>query len=374
MHKSGRQFALSSSVKVFFLAFILRFVVSLRGSNFDFASYRIVISAIQSGHFPWDTSRYNYGPIWGYALWLINTLCLGNEFLFRLIIIFILTTSDFAIYKMLNRRFGGKTGLIFLFNPVSIIISGYHNQFDNVAFALGAWCLLRAESNQVFSIRKIVTLGALFGTSISIKHDFLLFLIWIFFDKSFEKRSYFLISSIVVPILLILPFFIFEPRVVTRNYFLYRSFNNAPLLKDLLFSSGWSPGASGIIFFIASITIIGFITKNLSLGERIVIYSLVFVAFSSSIANQYLIISCIGAAVYGNLFSYLFYTYCTIAFFFNLDELHFFPYSGFAKFFEFQHSRLYPILILGILLSDMIKKKRKLLLKNKKGALKSEPT
>ena len=331
-------------------SFALRFMMSLRGSNYDFQSYRIVVSAISAGHFPWDTGRYNYGPIWAYFLWLINVLSGNNSTIFRILIIGILTTADFFIYSLLKRRFGLKAGLIFLFNPVSIIISGYHNQFDNVAIVIGLWALLRMESKSENLLKVPLALGAVLGLSISIKHDFLLFLIWIFFTKKIVNRLQILAISIAIPVFLIFPFYVMDKNNIIKYYLRYTSSNNAPLLKDLFLTSGWSPGKFGLIFFIIGLTSFGYLTRLNSIGTKISIYTLVFVAFSSGIANQYLVIPAIGAAVYANAASFAFFIYCTVTFIFNSDELHFFSASTVAVHIQNVHARLFPFFILLILI------------------------
>jgi hypothetical protein len=333
-------------------SFALRLMMSLRGSNYDFHSYRIVVSAISAGHFPWDTGRYNYGPIWAYILWLINVLSGNNSTIFRILIIGILTTTDFFIYLLLKRRFSIKTGIIFLFNPVSIIISGYHNQFDNVAILIGLWALLRMESKSENLLKVPLALGGVLGLSISIKHDFLLFLIWIFFTKKIINRLQIIAVSIAIPVFLIFPFFLMDKDNIIKYYFKYTSYNNAPLMKDLFLTSGWSPGKFGLVFFVLGLTLFGYLTRMSPIGMKISIYTLVFVAFSSSIANQYLVIPAIGAAVYANMASFAFFIYCTATFIVNSDELHFFSASPVAFHIQNIHARLFPLFILLILIGS----------------------
>ena len=57
---------------------------------------------------------------------------------FRAYIVTLLTLADLGIALWLAKNHSMKTSLFFFLNPISIVITGYHNQFDNIAvfFAL----------------------------------------------------------------------------------------------------------------------------------------------------------------------------------------------------------------------------------------------
>jgi len=272
----------------------------------------------------------------------------NNSNLFRFILIGILTLADYSIFLTLSKNYNRKVGLVFLFNPISIIITGYHNQFDNVALAFGIWAILKMDSHAQMSNKIPPMLAFVLGISISIKHDLLLFLLWIFFDRKVKNRLQIIFIGVSIPVLLILPFLVLDKSSVVKYFFEYNSFNNAPLLKDILFTSGWAPGKVGIIFFIVALTILAYLNRNQTMAKKIPMFTLVLVAFSSSIANQYLAISAIGAAIFANAASLIFFTYSAIAFLFNGDELHLFESSRLSKMFNVLHARPYPLLILLI--------------------------
>ena len=61
-----------------------RLAVSQRGYNFDFESYQLVVAADEQGLTPWQTNRYNYGPIWFYILEIFDCNILFKVFIFLL--------------------------------------------------------------------------------------------------------------------------------------------------------------------------------------------------------------------------------------------------------------------------------------------------
>jgi hypothetical protein len=108
------------------------------GYNYDFESHLIVGKIVSSGGNVYaETSRYNYGPIFSLCLGLFYYLSsfLGNpSFAYRMFIVCFLTCFDIALSFLLYKKYKSMSiAALFFLNPVSIIITGYHNQFDVLA-------------------------------------------------------------------------------------------------------------------------------------------------------------------------------------------------------------------------------------------------
>jgi hypothetical protein len=110
-------------------------LVLVTGHNYDKNSYLIVAKIIEHGGNVYaETFRYNYGPVWFnivYGLYRLSTWFTGtyNEVTFYYCLTIFLTIVDIAIFLILRRYYGAVIACLFFFNPVSIVITGFHAQF-----------------------------------------------------------------------------------------------------------------------------------------------------------------------------------------------------------------------------------------------------
>lgn len=123
------------------LGVILRVLVAFRDYNFDVESYRIVADLVAQGKNVYaNTPRYNYGPIWFHILSYLDRspwFPSSAVWALRWKVTFFLTGVDLGIAILLLRWFGTLPAVLFFLNPISIIITGYHSQFDNLAVLIG---------------------------------------------------------------------------------------------------------------------------------------------------------------------------------------------------------------------------------------------
>ena len=87
---------------------------------------------------------------------------------------------------LLFKNYSLKIGLLFFLNPISIIITGHHNQFTNFALLFGFLSVLLYEKNNLNF--KIILPLIIMGLSLSVKHVLIFFPIWWAFK---EKRFLF---------------------------------------------------------------------------------------------------------------------------------------------------------------------------------------
>lgn len=292
---SGKQWTICA---ICFCGIFLRFLVMSSGHNFDFESFCIVgdISSKLNNVYA-ETSRYNYAPVFfcilGICYWLSQLMAIDFVLTFRIFIVGILTFTDLLIMKWISEKYSLRAGLIFFLNPVSIIITGYHNQFDNIAVLMALLSCNFYNEEEEFN-KKDIFFIAFLTMSLLVKHLLYIFPFWILVKKHLplkKKFAYVFIPPLIF-LLGFLPFALNSQAAfhgIINNVFLYRSFNNAPLLSGI-FQFFKIPVQYWFIIFICILAAVSLIVRGQTYEYMILIYLVSVVAFSSAIANQYLVI------------------------------------------------------------------------------------
>jgi len=298
------KFKLISKNKIFIVLFLaltlvvglfFRFYAMTKGHNFDFESYKIVGQIVVSGGNVYhETVRYNYGPIWSVILgffWWVSSWFSSQEVVFRILIVALLSSADIAIAFILKKKYGMVAFIVFFLNPISIIITGYHNQFDNLALLMGMLGILLYPKSDLKATKAHFFSAALIGVSLMTKHIFFILPIWLFFRAKTLKTK---LIALFVPLVMFgvsfLPFLSEGKEGIIQNVFLYKSFANAPLLH-LLFSDQIVHFINPTIFLIAALMLTGILVRKLPIFESLLWYTLALVICSPAIANQYLAIA-----------------------------------------------------------------------------------
>ena len=292
------------------------------GYNFDFTSYQIVSQIVADGGNVYaETTRYNYGPLWFLTLGLIRaiaSLAPYPETGFRYGIVLVLTIADLAIAAILNRRFGARAALLFFLNPLSIVITGYHNQFDNVAIAAGLGAMLLAETSaRSGDRRRWIAALCLLGLSLTVKHIFFLLPLWLAF-RARSWREALVCATLPVAIFVagFLPFLATGREGILHNVFLYHSFANGFLFRGL------PPPVPATLLFIAALAAVGYLLRRRPLFDSALAYLIALVVLSPAMANQYLAIPTAAIAVAMNP-GYALYTLSSFVILLtNADGLH----------------------------------------------------
>lgn len=274
------------------LGVVLRLVVARRGFNYDFESFLIVVNNLEQNNNIYSfTERYNYGPIWFQILRFLFIISSKNPYNFRFTIVVFLSMVDIGIFWILLKKYGKFAGLFFLFNPISIIITGYHNQFDNLAIFLGLISAIILENNKFEISNKKYFFGlTVLGLSLVTKHLFFLFPIWLALKEKDNKKK---IITIILPyfifLISFLPYWKEGSQGIIQNVFLYNSWNNSylynlfvPEIIKIFFSSR--------VIWIALLLFFAFYFKGKNNFDSILIYSCILVFASPAITNQYLAI------------------------------------------------------------------------------------
>jgi hypothetical protein len=284
-----------------------RFWVGRFGVNFDFDSYRIVVDLVQHGQNVYaGTTRYNYGPIWFNVLNLLDWLAGHEVHRFRLVLTGFLTLADIGIFWVLWGRYGQWPAAIFFLNPISIIVTGMYNQFDNLAVFIGLLAVLRFgdDFDRPLNSRKLSALVWL-GVSLMTKHVLFLFPFWL----AVKQRGIFqklLVMAVPVACFLMgfAPYWANGSAGILQNVFRYSSTETS----THYFYSLFLPGAvqswvSPKIVWGLVLVALAFACRQRDGLRTLFIYLAAMVACAPATLNEYLAIPASYAAVFPNPFS-----------------------------------------------------------------------
>ncbi len=269
-----------------------RLLILGRGHNYDFDSFMIVAKIVDDGNNVYaNTPRYNYGPVWFNVLHLLFRLAAKDELIFRYLLVAFLSSVDLLIFIVLKNKLNRKVACLFFLNPISIIITGYHNQFDNLALLIGMFSILviGEEFDQPITGRKYLGLLIL-GLSMTTKHIFFLFPFWLALkQKGFSRKLITVLVPVSVFLFSFVPYWREGYLGIIQNVISYKSFDNAYFYKLFIPDSLQFIFTSRIVWIFLLI-LFGFVFRKVNSFDSLLYYSCVLVAASPSIANQYLVI------------------------------------------------------------------------------------
>lgn len=284
---------------------MLRFIAMSLGHNYDFESYCVVgeIAGNLKNVYA-NTVRYNYGPIFFMIQGTLYRLAQVRPHewvsVFRVLIVSILTVTDLAITAFVARRYSLRKAIVFFINPVSIIITGLHNQFDNMAILFALLSILFYNEDEEFT-KKDAGFVAMFTLSLVTKHIMFMLPLFLLLKKGLPLKKKAL-YAFVPPILFLLSFvpFVINNRDafngVKDNVFLYRSMHNAPLLK-YFYDFIHFPESGIFVVYLLMMAAFAFVVRKWTFEKIVLTYLIAMVCFSSAVANQYLAIPMVALCV-----------------------------------------------------------------------------
>jgi len=337
-------------ILVALLGVVARLAVATMGHNYDVDSYLIVADIVKKGGSVYaETSRYNYGPVWFHLLHLLRAATawipdVDSVLAFRYALALLLTLADLAIFSIVRSRYNGISATIFFLNPVSVIITGYHSQFDNLALLLGMIAvLLLGDDLEAAPPRRRIAALALLGLSLATKHILFIFPLWL--AVKYRERSWKLLC-LALPVLLFLasfvPYWSRGEQGIMTNVFMYSSWTHSifyELFVPQLFKFILSAKAVWIGILLAAAL---FFRKQPPF-ESLLIYSILLVAFSPATTNQYLAIVIPAISVFPNL---LFGLYTAVASWHIMGDSSGLGIKGLRFSFEGESLTYYSIMIL----------------------------
>jgi len=321
------------------LGTLARVLIAKRGHNGDFQSWIATATLMRDGGSVYSEGNYNYGygPTWMFVLKfadMLQGIFPDNRVVFRLVIILILTAFDLGISILIAKKFSLIAGLLFYINPVSIIISGFHNQFDNIAIFVSLSGILFLESIKLDEKKWSSWLGlALIGFGLATKHILLFFPIWLFLRAgSFRQRTLRLVFPYAAYLLCFIPWAtsLDRVKVIIEYNFFKKGGESASLL---IFLGGdfewWTNGSiyrelififTYLIWFLGILTF-GWVMRNRSIVHSLLIYLVVMVGFAPEYSQQQLIFPLLALFIYATRELKLFYLITLIFMIQNRNEL-----------------------------------------------------
>ncbi|HEY6929310.1 MAG TPA: hypothetical protein VJA66_06510 [Thermoanaerobaculia bacterium] len=144
------------------------------GGGYDTESYEIIVGIEERhGDVYSETTRYNYSPVWG--LWLRALAAVGRASglaLLRTVGLFLFSVdaaTAFLVTRLARARWGRErsrlAGFLFFANPVSVLLSSRHLQFDNVSLLFLLLAIAAVEAR-----RGIAPAAGFLSISLLVKH------------------------------------------------------------------------------------------------------------------------------------------------------------------------------------------------------------
>jgi len=298
---------------------VFKVTVAGMGNNFDVESYELVSDSVLDGKIVYAaTDRYNYGPVWAYVVSGIRfaqkRLFLNDNMgVFHMQVAALLAYVDVLIAVLLAKRFSAMAGFWFLLNPVSILITGYHSQLDNLAILVGLFAALALFDRAGKRGPGMATPLVVLGLSLATKHILVFFPFWLFFRREFSLKAKMAVLTIPLAVFALgfAPFILNEGSRagIINNVFGYSMQNMAgfyPRLIGLVMSCrffdtvfAWVPVLSGFKFvWFVSVVAAGYLLRNVEFRYSLPLYLVSMCVFSPNPADQYLAIPLVACAIF----------------------------------------------------------------------------
>jgi hypothetical protein len=247
-----------------------------------------------------ETDRYNYGPVWFFILRGLDLLALHRHEVLRYMIAGFLSAVDVGIFVFLCQRAGRIAGVLFFLNPVSILITGYHSQFDNLAILTALWAVWLFDDDFERPVNRRKFLGLLMlGLSLMTKHLFFAFPLWLAVkQKGFPQK----ILILVVPSACFLsgfaPYWGAGHQGIIDNVFHFGSSCSRDYFFNFFAPQCLQWLCSSRTLFFGLLVLFAFICRARNGFESLLIYTGVLVACAPVSANEYLAIPVALVAVF----------------------------------------------------------------------------
>lgn len=217
--------------------------------NFDQQSYEIVANIVRRGGNVYaETLRYNYTMIWAYVLTFLMNISDAVHLPFHFVVRGFGTLVDIAdalFIGLICRRIGSRSlwsGMaIYLVNPITLGLGGFHGQFENFAILpLLAATHVYLRRPEPRSLKWVWLLGTL---ALLIKHN-VVFGIWMLFVYAARRArvsALMMAASCVLFFMAFIPYWTEGRAGIIQNVFLYRSGSGLQGLGCLLPNSASAP-------------------------------------------------------------------------------------------------------------------------------------
>lgn len=333
-------------VLVIVLGLFFRLLLAKGSYNFDVAQF------IQTGQVARtsldiyaNSQYYNYSPLWFLILGLLDRFYVvfplaSFSFIERAFISLIDIATFFLLYRiaMQRRLLSLKTAALFFLNPITIIISGHHGQFDNIAIFFLLLAVYFAGKNKIKNKMKGKIIWSLLTVGLIVKH-IIAFQV-LFFFVLFAKKKIVAISlfglSIVVFLLTLLPFVPASGGQIINRVFLYGGveglYGMTYFLGNIFSGSIFAgPGLYQVykIIFLIGYLLFVMLIRPKDIARGILLSILFFLTFTSGIGAQYFMLPIAFGVLFPTRWFYLYTLAVTLFFLGSVDELNIYTFKVF---------------------------------------------
>ena len=274
--------------------------------NWDFGQWLNVSAAVLDGQDPYAIYGYNYPAPWLLTLTAFRALS-GSEEIFRLLISLLLLAADVTIVFLLAKRGYLLAACLFFLSPITIAISGQHQQVEGIAVALALAGALVLTGSSGERITKREWLGAsLLGLSLAFKPVFLLLPLWFAIQKAptAVRLVRLVVPGLVFGIALAVAFLAYPASTVVSKVLGHGGANNSPFVNAVVpqqIAPWFLENQGGKLVFLVLLIAAGVLFRRLPFFELTLFYSITALVFSWAVANQYLATPMAAVAVYLNV-------------------------------------------------------------------------
>lgn len=341
---------------IFFLGIGARFFfANLNLYNFDIMQfYKDVDIYRNHGNIYIEQNKhYNYSPLWYYYLGILDKVTLQEKYFplyltirISLIIVDIFNTLILIWIAYRYKKSLSLTAGLYMLNPILIVLTGYHGQFEQLAmfFLLAAFALSISIKNKIHK----ALLFACLVISFCIKHV-IAFPLILFIQALYNSRiKTILLTSIITIIFLttFIPYIKTASKEIVSYVFMYRSVERRYGIPDILnrrcqtcvitnvkiFNKDLEISAYSLYFvlFIVGFILSFYFLKFTDPGKAILFGALYFVTWTNGIGAQYLFLPMIIGTLYPSKWMLIAIVLQTGFVLGNSDELGQYAFDGFG--------------------------------------------
>lgn len=289
---------------------------------------------------------YNYSPVFYYILGYLDKFqqvfyVFPLRLLIHLLLIFTDLTILFVLIAISRLRSvnPAKTAAFFYLNPISVIITGYHGQFDNLAvlFLLIGVFLYLSKSPLINTIKMyLIWPTVTFGVILKHTVIFPVYAFWLYITGSALKGTILFLSFLPLFLFSFIPFLPEGKSAIIENVLKYRSMEGLYGISFL--TDKYCPNCNSLPefnFVIRNVFLVGFALFILFFRSRDLIRSLLisflfFLAFTTGIGGQYFVFPVYFASLLPSL-PFLLYTIAVTLFYLgNNWEFNLSPFGIFS--------------------------------------------
>jgi hypothetical protein len=302
--------------------------------NYDMQSYEIIAGIVSHGGNVYaETYRYNYSPLFSLMLGALNHLQLHFSSLpFHFVIRAFLTGIDLLTLAVLlaladpNPTSRIRTAAFFYLNPVSILITGYHGQFENITILLLLTGVFAAQRLKDKPVLAKALLWAFASLAMIVKHD--VFYELIVCIKTIVRNVWaqvaLLAASSAIFLGLFIPYWDKGSDGIIHNVFLYPSgqgfygISSICLFRPLKYA------------FIVALFVFPYLLRSEDLVRKFLVCALFFLVFTTGIGAQYFILPIAFGALRLSKGAWVFTVTAGIFLLGSPNNVNLFPFSCFS--------------------------------------------